>query len=254
MQALIIEDELPAAERLQFLLHKYRTPVNITAHIYSVEDAVQWLSQSNHPDILFLDIHLADGFCFDIFKKIEYKKPVIFTTAYDQYTLDAFKLFSIDYLLKPITEESLFAALDKLESITFSGNATNAYSEISKVLQQLERPQHKDRFLARAGQKMFFVATEEIEYFQADDKVVYLVDKQGNKLLVDYTLDKLESLLYPKDFFRLNRRYIVRYSSIAQVKPYINSRLKLILKNGQRQEEVIISRERVQSFREWANG
>ena len=254
MQALIIEDELPAAERLRFLLHKYRTTVDITAHIYSVEDAVQWLSQNNHPDILFLDIHLADGFCFDIFKKIEYKKPVIFTTAYDQYTLDAFKLFSIDYLLKPITEESLFAALDKLESITVAGNAANGYSEIAKVLQQLERPQYKARFLARAGQKMFFVATEEIEYFRADDKVVYLVDKQGNKLLVDYTLDKLESLLYPKDFFRLNRRYIVRYSSIAQVKPYINSRLKLILKNGQKQEEVIISRERVQSFRQWANG
>jgi two-component system, LytTR family, response regulator LytT len=118
----------------------------------------------------------------------------------------------------------------------------------------LERPQYKDRFLARAGQKMFFVATEEIEYFQADDKVVYLVDKQGNKLLVDYTLDKLESLLLPKDFFRLNRRYIVRYTSIAQVRPYINSRLKLILKNGLKHEEVIISRERVQSFREWANG
>lgn len=254
MQALIIEDELPAAERLRFLLKKYRTHVDVIAHIYSVEDAVHWFSQNNHPDILFLDIHLADGFCFDIFKKTEYKKPVIFTTAYDQYTLDAFKLFSIDYLLKPITEESLFAALGKLESITSSGNTANAYSEISKVLQQLERPQHKDRFLARAGQKMFFVATEEIEYFRADDKVVYLVDKQGNKLLVDYTLDKLESLLYPKDFFRLNRRYIVRYSSIAQVKPYINSRLKLVLKNGQKQEEVIISRERVQSFREWANG
>jgi DNA-binding LytR/AlgR family response regulator len=253
MQALIIEDELPAAERLQFLLQKYHTPVDITAHIYSVEDAVQWLRQNNHPDILFLDIHLADGFCFDIFKKIEYKKPVIFTTAYDQYTLDAFKLFSIDYLLKPITEEGLFAALDKLEAITSAGNRANAYSEIAKVLQQLERPQYKDRFLARAGQKMFFVATEEIEYFQADDKVVYLVDKHGNKLLVDYTLDKLESLLFPKDFFRLNRRYIVRYTSIAQVKPYINSRLKLILKNGLKQEEVIISRERVQSFREWAN-
>jgi DNA-binding LytR/AlgR family response regulator len=254
MQALIIEDELPAAERLRFLLQKYRMPIDIVGHIYSVEDAVQWLSQNNHPDILFLDIHLADGFCFDIFKKVEYKKPVIFTTAYDQYTLDAFKLFSIDYLLKPITDEGLFAALDKLESITSSGNAANAYSEISKVLQQLERPQYKDRFLARAGQKMFFVATEEIEYFQADDKVVYLVDKQGNKLLVDYTLDKLESLLLPKDFFRLNRRYIVRYTSIAQVRPYINSRLKLILKNGLKHEEVIISRERVQSFREWANG
>jgi two-component system, LytTR family, response regulator LytT len=254
MQALIIEDELPAAERLRFLLQKYRTPVYITAHLYSVEDAVHWLSQNNHPDILFLDIHLADGFCFDIFKKIEYKKPVIFTTAYDQYTLDAFKLFSIDYLLKPITEQSLFTALDKLETITSAGNTSNAYSEISRVLQQLERPRHKERFLARAGQKMFFVATEEIEYFRADDKVVYLVDKQGNKLLVDYTLDKLESLLYAGHFFRLNRRYIVRYSSIAQVKPYINSRLKLILKNGQKQEEVIISRERVQSFREWANG
>lgn len=253
MRVLIIEDEKIAAERLQVLLREYDPAAEIAAHLFSVEEAVLWLEQEAPPDIIFSDIHLSDGFCFDIFKKVTCLKPVIFTTAYDQYTLEAFRVHSIDYLLKPVTKEALAAAMDKLKQL-HSNPLQHSLEEIARMVQQHQSaPRYKDRFLARSGQKMFFVPCEEVDYFQADDKIVYLVDKQGNKFLVDHTLDRLENLLNPRDFFRLNRRYLVRFSSISQIRPHINSRLKLLIRNGSKHEEVILSRERVQPFRQWAN-
>jgi DNA-binding LytR/AlgR family response regulator len=171
----------------------------------------------------------------------------VFTTAYNQYALDAFKLFSIDYLLKPVTTESLTAALQKFKTIQ---PAAVNYKQLSTVFDEAS---FKSRFLARAGQKMFFVESNEVNYFQADDKIVFLVDKEGNRLVVDYTLEKLQDLLNPREFFRLNRRVIARYTSIAQIKPYVNSRLKLLLRNGSKTEEVILSRERVHDFKLWAD-
>ena len=245
---VIIEDEQLAAERLVMLLKQYDPAIEIVKHLYSVEESIQWLNTNAHPDLLFLDIQLADGFCFDIFKQVDYKKPIIFTTAYNEYALDAFQLCSIDYLLKPITAEALAKAMQKFAQLQ-SNFAAGNYDQLSNLF---DSALFKSRFLAKAGQRMFFVETSEVQYFQADDKIVYLVDKEGNKLMVDYTLERLEALLNPKEFFRLNRQYIARYSSIAQIKPYVNSRLKLLLRNGSKTEEVVLSRERVHEFKTWA--
>jgi DNA-binding LytR/AlgR family response regulator len=245
---VIIEDEQLAAERLIMLLKQYDPAIEIVKHLYSVEESIQWLNTNAHPDLLFLDIQLADGFCFDIFKQVNYSRPIVFITAYNEYALDAFQLCSIDYLLKPVTAEALAKALQKFMQLQSNFAEVN-YDQLSKFF---DNASFKTRFLGRAGQRMFFVETSEVQFFQADDKIVYLVDKEGNKLTVDYTLDRLEGLLNPKEFFRLNRKYIARFSSIAQVKPYVNSRLKLLLRNGSKTEEVVLSRERVHEFKTWA--
>ena len=247
MRIVIIEDEQLAAERLVYLLNQLDPAIEVVKHLYGVEESVEWLKQNPAPDLLFLDVQLQDGFCFDIFKQIDYKHPVIFTTAYNEFALDAFKLFSIDYLLKPVTTDLLQAALTKFNSLPSIAVAN--YKRLSKVF---EDASFKSRFLAKAGQKMFFVDANDIHFFQADDKIVFLVDKEGNRLVVDYTMEKLQEVLNPKEFFRLNRKVIARYSSIAQIKPYVNSRLKLLLRNGAKTEEVILSRERVHDFKQWA--
>jgi two-component system, LytTR family, response regulator LytT len=247
MRIVIIEDEQLAAERLVYLLNLVQPDAVVVKHLYSVEESVQWLKENPAPDLLFLDIQLQDGFCFDIFKEIDYKNPVIFTTAYNQFALDAFKLLSVDYLLKPVTTESLQKAIDKFRSI--QNLPVLNYKQLSKAF---EESSFKSRFLAKAGQKMFFVDATDVQFFQADDKIVFLVDKEGNKLVVDYTMERLQDVLNPREFFRLNRKVIARYSSIAQIKPYVNSRLKLLLRNGTKTEEVILSRERVNDFKQWA--
>ncbi len=248
MKVVIIEDEELAAERLCLLLQQYDETIHVVKHLYSVRESIQWLQANEQPDVLFLDIQLADGFCFEIFKAVHFKKPVIFTTAYNEYALDAFQVLSIDYLLKPITIEGLTKALNKLKLLQPGFQPIN-YQQIQSVF---ETANYKSRFLAKAGQKMFFVETNAIEYFKADDKIVYLSDNDGNRLVIDYTLEKLEGILNPKEFFRLNRQVIARYSSIAQIKPYVNSRLKLLLRSGAKTEEVILSRERVHDFKAWA--
>jgi DNA-binding LytR/AlgR family response regulator len=251
MQVLILEDEQLAAERLRILLRQCDPGITICGVIDSVQDAVVWLKNMPQPDLLFMDIELADGKSFELFRHIDYQGPVIFTTAYDQYALDAFKYYSIDYLLKPVTQESLQGALNKLQTIT--NTQPPRLESLVENLQQKSRA-FKSRFLARAGQRLFFVSEEEVQFFIADNKIVHLVDLQGNKLLVDYTLEKLETLLNPDCFFRLNRKVIARFSGIKQVKPYMNGRLKVSFKSGLTDgEDTIISRERVAPFKQWAD-
>ncbi len=250
MKILIIEDEPIAAQRMQMMLKQYDASIEVAGCLESVEDSVNWLLENPPPDLLLLDIQLTDGFSFDIFKKIEYKKPVIFTTAYNEYALEAFRYLSIDYLLKPVTFQTLQNALDKYKLIT--NQQQFDYSEIFKVLKKIPSEQYKERFLARIGHKLIFVKTCDIAYFRAEDKIVYLVDKQANRLPVDFTLEKLETVLDPRNFFRLNRKIIIAIDSIAQIKSYPNSRLILHLKGGQKSEEIIISRDRVPEFRQWA--
>lgn len=248
MQVLIVEDEQLAAERLQHLLKNYDAGIQVLDHLYSVKQAVQWLQQHPHPDLLFLDIQLADGYSFEIFKQVAYRKPIIFTTAFDQYALEAFNHHSIAYLVKPVDAQQLARSLQKYREICHPFSAVQA----QQLLQQIEQPAYKRRLLARVGQKMYFVNCEDIRYFFADDKLVYLVDREGNRLLVDMTLEKLEKCLDPQQFFRLNRSYLVHLDSIAQMKPHLNSRLKLWLRSGAKTEEVIMSRERVPDFKAWA--
>jgi two-component system, LytTR family, response regulator LytT len=250
MDVVIIEDEMLAAERLQSLIKNYDGNINIIASLESIDESVHWLQTKPHPDLLFVDIHLSDGHSFEIFKKINLQKPVIFTTAFDNYALDAFQLFSIDYILKPVTAEALAAAINKYKNIASMAAAN--YSLLSDSVKENFSTRYKNRFLAKVGQRSFFLQADEVAYFFADNKIVYLVDKEGNRFIINFTLEKLEPLLDPHDFFRINRKMIVHSKAIEQAKPYFNNRLKLLLKGIKADEEIIISRERVVHFKEWA--
>jgi DNA-binding LytR/AlgR family response regulator len=248
MKILIVEDERLAAERLVTLVNEYDRSIEIAACLDSVEETVQYLRSHAAPDILPLDIHLSDGHSFEIFNQLNYAGPVIFTTAYDQYALDAFKMFSIDYILKPVTLEALATALNKFSNLS----AGFAAADYRQLMPQLTKRDYKRRFLGKVGQRLFFINTIDIAYFQANNKVVYLVDKEGNRYVVEHTMEKITALLNPEEFFRLNRRYIVRINAIQQVKPYFNGRLKLSVKGCQQSDEMVISRERVTEFKQWA--
>ncbi|MDX1956556.1 MAG: LytTR family DNA-binding domain-containing protein [Chitinophagaceae bacterium] len=252
MRVVIAEDELPAVERLHTLIKDFDPAIQVVASLDSVEDLVQWLKMNPHPDLLLLDIHLSDGHSFEIFRRINYSGPVIFTTAFDQYALEAFKVFSIDYILKPVSRESLARAIQKFRTIT----GVQISPDYARLVEALKKPNYKDRFLGKSGAKLYFIEADEVAYFQADNKIVYLVDKKGNKFIVNHTLDKLLDELDPRQFFRLSRRVIVRISAIEHVKPYYNNRLKVAVKgNGEdRSEDLVISRERVAEFRNWAAG
>lgn len=251
MDVLIIEDELLAAERLQTLIKNYDPSINVVASLESIEESVQWFSTRPAPDLVFADIHLSDGHCFEIFKKINFQKPVIFTTAFDNYALDAFQLFSIDYILKPVTAEALASAINKYRYITTL--AVTNYSLLSDQVKENFNTRYKNRFLAKVGQRSFFIKAADVAYFMADNKIVYLVDNDGNRFIINYTMEKLEPLLDPHDFFRLNRKVIVHSNAIDQVKPYFNNRLKIMLKNVKTDEDLVISRERVTAFKTWAD-
>ncbi|MGB3007149.1 MAG: LytTR family DNA-binding domain-containing protein [Chitinophagaceae bacterium] len=248
MRVIIVEDEKLATERLQTLLRTYDPSIEVSACFESIEETVRYLKHHIHPDLLLLDIHLSDGQSFEIFKHVNYTRPVIFTTAYDEYALEAYKMFSIDYLLKPISLESLATALNKLKSMSVSFLAT----DLNQIKPSLQEPWYKKRFLGKVGQRLFFIDTVDIAFFQADNKIVYLVDKEGNRYLIDYTMERLEEQLDPQYFFRLNRKYIVNINAIQQVKPYYNSRLKLSVKGADQPEEMIISRDKVSNFKQWA--
>ena len=253
MKVLIIEDEKIAQQRMCMMLKEYNADVVILSCIETVEDAVVWLHTNTQPDIILLDIQLADGYSFEIFKQVKVDLPIIFTTAFSHYTLDAFKYFSIDYLIKPISFESLKIALDKYKRIAANATAATSldYDGLSKMLQQLTVTEYKNRFLGRTGQRLSFIKTPEILFFVADDKLAFIVDTNGNKSLIDYTLEKLEDIIDPKIFFRVSRRIIISIDSIAHIKPYVNNRLQLFLKNDKIKEEFIVSRERVPAFRKW---
>ncbi len=252
MTTIIIEDEKLAAERLQLLLHHCDPAIKVLAVMDSVEESIAWLTTQSLPDFILLDIHLADGTAFEIFRQLDIIAPVIFTTAYDQYALDAFKVLSIDYLLKPVTAEALCNAILKLKTLRQPSTPAVNYNQLLQLLQQAQQ-KFKTRFVGKVGQKLFFIDTADVAYFLADNKIVYLYAADGNRYIVEYTLEALEQMLEPKQFFRVNRSIIVNALAINQVKPYINSRLKIIFKAGTQTEEAIVSREKVNDFRTWAD-
>jgi DNA-binding LytR/AlgR family response regulator len=247
MKTIIIEDEPLAAERLAWLLKQYDKSIDIMASLDSVEEAVAWLNTNPSPELIWMDIQLADGQSFEIFDQCVIDAPVIFTTAYDQYALEAFKVYSIDYLLKPIQPQALAQALQKWQRLSWF--SPQSLEQIRAAFQPQRR--YKSRFLVKVGDKMLFKAIEEIAYFYAEDKTVYLVSQENKRYAIDYTLETLESLLDPELFFRLNRKFLARYEAISEVRHYSNSRLKISL-NPRAALEVIISRERVLPFKQWA--
>ena len=251
MKTLIIEDEKLAAQRLQLLLQQYDPSIELLGILDSVEAALNWFRANEPPDLILLDIQLADGSCFEIFQQARIQTPVIFTTAFDQYALDAFKVMSIDYLLKPVSIESLSKSIDKLKLLQRTP-PTADYSQMAALFHTPGK-EYKSRFIGKVGQKLFFIELKNVLYFSADNKIVYLVSSDGYRYLVEHTLDLFETMLNPKLFFRVNRSAIVYASAIQEVKPYLNSRFKILIKSGIKTEDLIISRERVVEFKKWAN-
>ena len=253
MRMVIIEDEPLAVERLQFLLQQYDPHSSVDASLESIDEAVKWLSENPHPDLILSDIQLSDGSAFEIFKKIRISSPIIFTTAYDKYALDAFKLLSIDYLLKPFTLEALTNAMHKLKMLQ-SRPAQPAinYEDVIKLL-QAKAPTYKTRFTGKIGNRLFFIETTNIAVFYSDNKIVHMVAMDNAHYIAEHTLEHLEGLLDTSSFFRINRSMIVNINAIRQVKPYDNNRLHVVLKNNIKPEEAIVSRERVVDFRRWAD-
>ncbi|MFN7118410.1 MAG: LytR/AlgR family response regulator transcription factor [Saprospiraceae bacterium] len=249
MNILLIEDEQPAARRLANLIRECRPQSNILAAIDSVEQAVQWLASNTAPDLIFMDIQLADGLSFDIFNQTSILSPVIFTTAYDQYTLKAFKVNSVDYLLKPIDPTELASAFIKFDQV-FGKKMSYDLNAIQQLIQSMSQPQYKERFLVRVGQQMMYILVADINYFYSEDGLAYAKTGDGKKHLIDYTLEQLEENLNPADFFRINRKIITHVNSIVKIAPYFNSRLKLEIK-PKAEFEVLVSRERVNDFKKW---
>lgn len=247
MNLLIIEDEMPAVKRLTQLILDLAPQANFLAHLDSVKQSIKWLSDNEPPDLIFMDIQLADGPSFDIFDHVTVASPIIFTTAYNQFMKKAFKVHSIDYLLKPIDPDELKSALEKFER--FYG--TSKYQDLNLIRSFLNSHKtNKERFLVKAGQQLLYVLTQEIRYFYSDGGILYLKTVNNRKHTLDYTLEQVESNLPQKDFFRINRKIIVHISAIRKISSYFNSRLKLELEPNS-EFEVIVSRDRVNSFKEW---
>ncbi len=248
MKTIIIEDEKLAAERLEQLIHEIDASIEIAAKIPSVEKSIKWLKQ-NKPDLIFLDIQLEDGLSFSIFEKIQIDVPIIFTTAYDQYAIKAFKLNSIDYLLKPIKKNDLRESLNKYKNIKSS--YLMDFEEIIKGIQSKEI-EYKKRFLVQYGQKIKKIEIDEVAYFYAMEKNVFLTTIQNNSYPVDFTLDKLQEILEPDKFFRINRKIIIAFNSIKSMVPYSRSRIKIDLNPPEPKDiEALVSVERCSSFKRW---
>ncbi len=256
MKVLIIEDEKPAADKLAMLLKSILPQVQIMATLASVKQSVSWLKENpNEYDLLFLDIQLADRQSFEIFKQVSINKPIIFTTAYNEYAVEAFKVNSIDYLLKPVTKERLKASLDKLENLRQqlpTADNSEQMQVLQKALANLQK-QYKTRFMVKVGEHIKSVATEKIAYFYAEGRTLFLFTQKGRKFIVDYTLEELENLLPPTLFFRVNRSFSVNINAISDVLVYSNSRLK-VLSEPISPKEIIVSRDKVNAFKHWFDG
>ena len=250
MKTLIIEDEAPAFRRLQRILEEIEEDIEIIDVIDSVEESVKWLKNHQLPDLIFMDIQLADGLSFEIFNEIEINTPVIFTTAYDEYTLKAFKVNSIDYLLKPINKDLLEDSIAKYKKLN-SGFIDNGV-DITSILKQInpEQKRYKSRFLVKVRDQLISIETKNIAYFFTENGLIYAITKSGKKYLIDYTLDELEDSLDPQEFYRLNRQIIAGFDAIATSYQWDKGKLKVELE-PKHKEIVLISRDKATDFKKW---
>jgi DNA-binding LytR/AlgR family response regulator len=253
MKTIIIEDEKPAARLLQRKLQKLNIQVEVMLH--SVQEAIEWFSRNEHPDLIFLDIQLSDGLSFEIFEKVEIKSAVIFTTAYDEYALRAFKLNSIDYLLKPIDEEELLVSISKFKTHFLKSKeeiftSQIDFKKIKKMFQNSFDQDFKKRFTVKIGQHLKVISTDEIECFFSENKGTYIHTFDNRNYLIDSTLEVLEQELDSKDFYRISRKFIIPMKAIKEIVVYSNSRLRVVLPTF-KDEEVIVSREKVSDFKNW---
>lgn len=256
MKILIVEDEELAVKKLQKALSGLEVESEITGITDSIKTTVEWLQQNPAPDLILMDIELADGQSFEIFNIIDVKSPVIFTTSYDEYALKAFKVNSVDYLLKPVQKEELKAAIDKYAAIKSSYNSkTNGAGEsidslVRELQQKLQPKEYRRRFLVKQGQKLVSIEVNDIAYFYSDERLNFFKTKDNKKYIVDYTMDDLEDMLDPEKYFRISRSFYVSINSIDQIHDYFGNRLSLHLK-PEVDKEAIVSREKVTDFKKW---
>ncbi len=255
MEIFIVEDEELAVKKLQKTLQAIDPDLQVTGTADSIASAVEWLKGHAQPDLILMDIELADGQSFEIFNLIEVKSPVIFTTSYDEFALKAFKVNSVDYLLKPVQKDELENALSKFRSMkqvyADKKKEDPQFSTLVKELQQtLQHKEYRQRFLVKHLQKMVSIEVDRIAYFFSDDRLSFFKTADDKKYVVDYTIDEIENMLDPNQFFRINRAFLVSIKSIDQIHDYFGNRLKLNLKPII-DKEALVSREKVTPFKEW---
>lgn len=249
MRILIVEDEPLAAERLQSLIKSYPRTLEIAYWADSVRSAVQWL-RDDSPDLMMLDIHLGDGLSFDIFEQTEVKAPAIFTTAFDQYAVRAFKVNSLDYLLKPVQKEELYKALDHFYEHSNQHSIT-ANNDLMQVLSGMVKQEYKSRFLVKLGEKLITVPAGSIAYFFVEDRATLLRTRNGHTYPIGYTIEQLELMLDPAQFFRINRSYVIAVDAIESVVPFPGNRLEVMPEARHTKESMVVSRELCAAFRKW---
>jgi two-component system LytT family response regulator len=260
MNVLIIEDESATARRLQKLLSETDPSIKVLATLESIAQTVNWLATNGEPDLMFMDINLSDGLSFGVFTEIEVNCPVIFTTAYDQYAIQAFKVNSIDYLLKPINKEGLAESLRKYyklkpqkpEEETSAGLSKLDIAKLAVAL-GMQKPDYLKRFVVRYGEVIKAIEIKDVAYFYSDEKMVFMTLREGKSYPVDFTIDHLEKRLNPKEFFRINRKFLINYYSIEKMISYSKSRIRITL-NPPCELEAISSTERSGEFKEWLAG
>ncbi len=249
MKILIIEDEKPAQDRLQKQLLAIDPAIEIVGFLDSIKNSVSWLKQNEHPDLLLLDIQLADGLSFSIFEQVNTNTPIIFCTAYDEHAIKAFKLNSVDYLLKPIDQGELAGALDKYNAYHKQAQQTINMDALQQLLNEPKK-RFKQRFMVKVGDKIKSIDHQQIQFFYSEQKATFLQTADKRKYIIDYTLDQLDEMIDPSIFFRLNRKYITSLEAIENVFSYSNSRLKVML-NDCTDNDILVSRERVGKLKEW---
>jgi DNA-binding LytR/AlgR family response regulator len=251
MKVIIIEDETLAARRLRQMIHEYDSSIEIVAELESVEDSVEWFSNNAEPDIIFLDIHLEDDLSFAIFEKVKINAPIIFTTAFDEYAMKAFKLKSIDYLLKPIVQSELVAALKKYKEMTTEKKPVHDLQKLYEMIIE-RKPEYRERFSVAFGQKIKTFTVKDIAYFLSQEGATFAVLNNNTSYPVDLSLDKLLSELNPEYFFRINRQMLVNIDAVKEVIVYPKSRLKLEIVPPMK--DVFVSIDKVTPFKEWFGG
>jgi DNA-binding LytR/AlgR family response regulator len=250
MKVLIIEDEVQAAQHLERLLNLLEPNLQVLDKLDTVKRSVQWLTSNAPPDVIFMDIQLADGISFSIFEQTNVTAPVIFTTAYDAYALKAFKVNSVDYILKPVDETELRLALKKFKTLMGNSNASQAVlTNIQDAVKLLTR-KYKSRFVVKVGEHLRTIETENIQYFYSQEKATFCVTADGRNHILDFTLEQLEDMTDPDVFFRINRKYLIAAKSVSDIISYTNSRLKLVIGTSS-DNDIIVARERVQDFKKW---
>lgn len=251
MKVLIVEDEELAVKKLQKTLAAVDSTIEVAGVTDSIKSTVDWLQANPDPDLVLMDIELADGQSFEIFKLTDVKSPVIFTTSYDEYALKAFKVNSVDYLLKPVQQDELQAALEKYRRIKGAAKADISLDSIVKELQQKLQPKEfRKRFLVKHAQKLVSIEVEDIAYFYSDGRLNFFKTNDSRKFVVDYTMDELEDMLDPEDYFRISRSFYVSVNSIDKIEDYFGNRLILQLKPAV-DKEALVSREKVTDFKKW---